>query len=730
MTEPPPVNPVAAEMTQPTVGESFVRLWEQVPSLGKALILALGALLTVLVPANALISTQLFTITTDNLRVQHQKLLAEVSDQIESLITAQAQVLLTLVGDPRVQACAPTGCRAEAEAVFEAALRDRLNAPGAYFTEISFLDLKGGQTARALRGIGGAVEVPGDLPPYSAHAASLQTAGAGQVYVFAIARDARITLADAYQMPVLRFAMPVFVNNERQGYVSTVINLDDFFAQGFVFSEQYEVLLLDAGACLVASSDDTRRAELYHTWAMTPDRTCYTHLPLQEWDVTAQPAGEDVFSTKVLHGPLTTSGQRWTLLIRQPLAAAYAQANMLQALLTAAHVITGIMVAAFIFVGDRATQRLKLAEKTRQAAHARDTRFNPFVFGPPIEDPKKFFGRTRMMAEVIGMGVMGGSNVIISGDPFSGKTSFLRRLESRLRNQQIPDPLYVYWPVWMDVQGVTADMFYRVLMEHILRRVEDHEKRTDLRFHKNPPSYPVKMFREDVNEIIALPDGGSKEKRLVLCLDNFDYWFSREAGSQGFTTGFRDEFRDVFQDVGTQLRVIATGKDLPREAFDPTDAFLLLGPLENEEARRLVREPIADSYEIEDEALDHLIAHSDRLPGQLQRLARYAVQFMLDEDATAITVKHVARAVDRALEDVEPGFRQLWYGGATPPQRWVEPLTGAEKSALLNAVSFDGVVALLTTPAGRFAGATFTDGKGNLRLTRLFLLWLQRAGKV
>jgi hypothetical protein len=215
----------------------------------------------------------------------------------------------------------------------------------------------------------------------------------------------------------------------------------------------------------------------------------------------------------------------------------------------------------------------------------------------------------------------------------------------------------------------------------------------------------------------------------VLCLDNLNYWFSQEEGSQGFTVPFLDEFHDIFNDVGTQLRVIAAGSSLPREAFDPLDSYVRLGPIDADDARRLIRDPITDAYVIEDDALDQLLVYSDRLPGQLQRLARYAVQAMLDEDARAVTNKHADRAVDRALEDFEPAFRQLWHGGATPPYRLIAPLTETEKTALLNALNYKGVVALLTTPATRFGGAVFTEDDGNLRLTRLFTLWLRNVVK-
>jgi hypothetical protein len=716
------------EHSYPTVGEAVARLWERLPSFWKALISAIGALFIVLVPANAFISTQFFNISRDNVRAQHQTILTEVSDQIDQVINMQTQNLITLANSPEVQACAATGCTEAAKDVFGAQLSSVSPTLNVQYTELGFLDLAGRETARAIRGIGGTVNVPGAETLYTADSKMLARLQPNEVYIFAITRDNRIAVNDSYQMPILRMALPVTVNDQRVGYVTSVLNLDDFFAQTFVYSDQYELLLLDAAQCPVASSDDTRRSELYRTWASDPTRVCYDNLSLQDWDVTAQQNGDDILSSRVMHGALTPSGQTWTLLLNQPAATAYAQANLLQALLALAHITTAVVVTVLIFLGDRATKRLQVADKVRLAAHARDTRFNPFTFNLPVDDPKRFFGRTRLFAQVIGVGVLGGSNVIVSGDPQSGKTSFLRRIEQRLKAQQIKDPHYYFWPVWMDVQGVPVEMFYRVLMELILRGVENHETRTGLRYHKNPPTYGVRQFREDVNEIIALPDSGQKEKRMVLCLDNVHYWFSEEDGSEGFTTGFRDEFRDVFNDVGSQLRVIATGTNLPRNAFGALDAYVHLGSLEVDEAKRLITQPIEDYYTIEDAALDQLLVFSDRMPAEVQRLARHAVQLMLEQDAHHITVAHADQAVERALVDWEPVYRSLWYGGSSPTQRTIKPLSEDERAALKNALNYKGVVAVLTKPASRYAGAVYTDPDGILRLTRLFSVWLSRLG--
>ena len=483
--------------SHPTLLETTSRLWNNLPSLWKVLIPTLGALLIVLLPANLLISSRFYAITTENLGNQHRALLAEIGNAFDDLISRHTLYLVTLASSEKIMACAPTGCGQDARAVFEPELAAKIREPGAYYTEIGFIDNSGKQTARAVRGTGNTVTSPGDLPQFNADPSALSKADSGQVYVFPITRDLRLSVVESYQQPVVRLAVPVDVAGDRKGYVTTVIGLDDFFAQNFVFSDQHQLLLLDTENCLLASSEEARRAELYKTWSGDAGRTCYKDLPLENWDSTVQRYNDTILSTRVIHGALSNSGQTWTLVIQQPNTLAYAQANALRSLLLGAHVITMVLVALLIAGADRATARLIRAAQSRQIEHARDTQFNPYIVNSPIDDPRKFFGRTLPMVQALGAGVMGGEHVLIVGERGIGKTSLLRQIERRLRDQRVPDPSYWYWPVALSAQGIPADAFYETLIAHILRDIPDHQTRADLHYHKRPTNYGIAEFREE-----------------------------------------------------------------------------------------------------------------------------------------------------------------------------------------------------------------------------------------
>ncbi len=712
--------------SHPTVVETLSRLWNNLPSLWKAIVPALGALLIVLLPANVLISSRLYSTTTDNLSAQHQNLLSDVGNAFDEFFNQNNAYLTGFASSDAVKVCASSACASASQDVFGTELNRKMHEPGNMLTELGFINLSGQETARATRGSGGIVAIPGDGPLFKTDPDSLNRLDPGQLYVFPVSRDSRIPAVDAYQQPVVRFVVPVLVNDQRIGFVTAVANLDDFFAQNFVYSKTYNTLLLDTNQCLLASSDDTQRPALYKTWTNTPDRTCYPDLQLEAWDTTIQQYHNTILSTRVLHGVLSNSGQTWTIIVQQPTAEAYAQTNTLEALLSLAHLATVGLVILLLVAADRATYQLVQASKMRQMSHARDIRFNPYVVGPPISDKQQFFGRTRSMAEVVGAGVMGGDHVLIDGDRRIGKTSLLRQVEQRLRERRVSDPDYWYWPVSLSLQGVTADVFYATLMEQIVRDVEA----PTLHYQSRGPQYGVDDFRDDVNKVLDLPDTGGKQTRLVLCLDNVHFCLDN---TLGYDKLFIDTFFDMVDDVGSQLKLIMAGTHIPEDAFDQTITTVTLGPLDPEEAERLIRQPVAEYYAYTEAAIAAILQESDRLPMELQRLARYAVQVMLEQDAPEITMVQVERAIQRAVADWEPTYRLLWNGGADKAGNVVERFSDEVRVSLMELTTRDGPI-----PASLLAGAkpavapsqlgdiTYSDADGNLRLMTLFKVWLSR----
>src|SRR5260221_5536462 len=245
----------------PTLAETASRAWNRLPSRWKVLIPAIGGLLLMLVPATLLIGSRIYAVTTDNLRAQHKAFLTDVGSTFEDFLNRHASYLAGFATSDALEACAKleTGCTEQAQNVFGSELGRKITDPSGYYTEIGFIDNNFKETASAVRGSGNVVTVTNTAPTLKIDPEALKALPDVQVYVFPISRDTRLAANEPYQHPLLRMASPVSSDGKRTGYVTAALNLDDFFAQNFVFSDQQQSSLLDSEGCLLASSDDSRR---------------------------------------------------------------------------------------------------------------------------------------------------------------------------------------------------------------------------------------------------------------------------------------------------------------------------------------------------------------------------------------------------------------------------------------------------------------------------------------
>jgi len=345
----------------PTVSEVIGRQWLRLPPLLRALLPAVCITLIVLMSANWLIRSRIYALTTEGLQGQHREALSEIGNAFDEFFSASSAYLGSLAARESVQGCAASDCADKSDAVFKPELVSVLRSRELNVIEVGYISLRGVETARAIRGSGNVPLAPGDLPMFQADPMALEQLRVmpiGEMYISPIGRDLRISPSEAYQQPVVRVVFPVAVNDQRMGYVTAVLGLDDFFTLHFTPLETRKVYLLDTEKCLLASSDVEQRSVLYKTWSSAVDRSCSRDLPVQDWDVIVQSYGDSIFSARVLHGSLNLSAQSWTIVIQQPTAVAYAQANALDTFMTAVHLVTVLLVALLVVGTDRARERL------------------------------------------------------------------------------------------------------------------------------------------------------------------------------------------------------------------------------------------------------------------------------------------------------------------------------------------------------------------------------------
>lgn len=246
----------------------------------------------------------------------------------------------------------------------------------------------------------------------------------------------------------------------------------------------------------------------------------------------------------------------------------------------------------------------------------------PYVVGPPILDPRDFYGRQDLVARFFEV-VLGRqmASISVMGARRSGKTSFLCYvshpdiLHARPKRHR-----YLIVPVYLNLQARVTDpeSFYGYLVGATTRALEHRREACSI-----APDLPTEIGYSFVEEFFdsACQYGW----RFVLLLDEFEE----------LTEG------DVFdEDFFDSLRALATGRNvawvttsfrdlyqLGRQVDERTSPFynifypepIYLGALSEAEATQLITEPAAKAgHPFTDENVAFVLTLAGRLPFALQ----------------------------------------------------------------------------------------------------------------
>ena len=97
-------------------------------------------------------------------------------------------------------------------------------------------------------------------------------------------------------------------------------------------------------------------------------------------------------------------------------------------------------------------------------------RFNPYVAGAPVLDENMFFGRQRLLDRVLQ--TVHNNSLLLYGERRIGKTSLQHHLKRRLEN--LRDPQFDFYPVYIDLQGTPQEKFFATLAEDIFQELGPH----------------------------------------------------------------------------------------------------------------------------------------------------------------------------------------------------------------------------------------------------------------
>lgn len=289
----------------------------------------------------------------------------------------------------------------------------------------------------------------------------------------------------------------------------------------------------------------------------------------------------------------------------------------------------------------------------RAMAHqAVERRFNPYVAGSPIREDTMFYGRAQLLKEV--ESTLHKNSVMIHGERRIGKTSLLFQLLQRLQNKT--DGEYRFIPVFIDLEGTPEPQFFHRLMEGALDAVHnqlpDLPQNEDLFFShlNNGETYEDRYFRRDLRALIDdLKTHLNQQPRLVLLLDEADIMNTYDTITQ-------QQLRRILQDafahnVGVVVAGVNISKSWDRVESPWYNMFIEMAmpPFDRQEAERLMREPVAQFYRWDKDAIHYVYAQSQGRPHRIQQICLEAVNCMLDQKRRRIMMADVQQAYERIL---------------------------------------------------------------------------------
>lgn len=380
---------------------------------------------------------------------------------------------------------------------------------------------------------------------------------------------------------------------------------------------------------------------------------------------------------------------------------------------------------------DQAAIAIWNIQQRNRRIQAIQAKYNPYIVGPPIHAPDVFFGRKKLLEEI--MGSIHNNHFLIYGERRIGKTSLLIQLSSLLRDNV--DITFRFVPVLSSLEGIAENQFFGFLMKHIIDTTRMPEQ--GLRW-KSEFDYNHYDFEEDFEKVIKhlqheTPD---KEIRIVLLLDEMDQFAD-------YAYTLHQQFRSLFTAPGSvYLRMVMTGVHIQRLHQTRTSPWynlfkeIELKHFEESEARQLLVETVRGYYTYEPEALLSILEYSDLKPLEVQRLGYFTVNAMLDRVSKSsnevsigdlagkpllMSKEDVLQGVDLTLQEKNREYPTLW-----------QQFSDEQRKALLKAIAQGGVVDIAATLSdgnylfsrGELHNISRVD-KGHIKLMYLFMQWIR-----
>lgn len=269
----------------------------------------------------------------------------------------------------------------------------------------------------------------------------------------------------------------------------------------------------------------------------------------------------------------------------------------------------------------------------REAVFAR--RFNPYIVGPPIKNPKEFYGRKEVIRTILGS--IHQNVFLIEGERRIGKTSILHALENQLKNKEIFED--IFQPVYLSIQGIDENDFWKILGSSLFSILG--KMASPLSNH-----YDFYDFQKDISLALSVLTRYSSEKasKIIFLIDDIDEL-------NKYNTHTSSKFRRLFQE-DSRIGLVMAGGEIERHFYGHTSPWynqfvnLKLGPLDRKSAQDLIIQPLQGRYDFAPEAVHLVLSESQLKPMAIQSICYHAVNNMLNRSInTVIEMEEVQAAL-------------------------------------------------------------------------------------
>lgn len=307
---------------------------------------------------------------------------------------------------------------------------------------------------------------------------------------------------------------------------------------------------------------------------------------------------------------------------------------------------------------------------------------NPYIVGPPIDDASLFFGRKDVFDYVRKEleSTRGNLALVLYGGRRTGKTSTLLQI----RNGRL-GPAYA--PVYVDMQvmaEVTAHDFFARITQGIADALNDPGLRASGESLGRKENNPYRAFEQVLDQAYRAVG----ERRLLLMFDEYEI-LERMVDTERMSPDIFPYLKSIMEQP-RRLALLFTGsrplEEMRSQFWDWARTFApaqykRISFLPDDEARRLIIEPVQPTVTYETPAVEAILRLSAGHPYFTQGICRNVVDQILIEKRQVVTPPDVDAAVTELIENPLPHMIFLWNEASRDERLALSALAAALPSA-------------------------------------------------